>query len=137
MLGRRGSSDERDDVEINLSPMIDCIFILLIFFIVTTVFVNETGVTVNKPEVKGAQALDKNSILIAVTADDDVAYDGKIIGIPGVATVVKQALKDSNNKEMPVIIQGDSDASHGIVQMVHGEALVAGATRISVSTKNN
>ncbi len=133
MLGRRGASDESDEVEINLSPMIDCIFILLIFFIVTTVFVNETGVTVNKPEVKGAQALDKNSILIAVTADNDVAYDGKIIGIPGVATVVKQALKD--DKEMPVIIQGDSDASHGIVQMVHGEAKVAGATKISVSTK--
>lgn len=133
MLGRRGASDESDEVEINLSPMIDCIFILLIFFIVTTVFVDETGVTVNKPEVKGAQALDKNSILIAVTADNDVAYDGKIIGIPGVATVVKQALKD--DKEMPVIIQGDSDASHGIVQMVHGEAKVAGATKISVSTK--
>jgi biopolymer transport protein ExbD len=133
MFGRRGTFEERDDVEINLSPMIDCIFILLIFFIVTTVFVDETGVTVNKPEVKGASALDKNSILIAVTADNDVAYDGKIIGIPGVATVVKQALKD--NKDMPVIIQGDSDASHGIVQMVHGEALVAGATTVSVSTK--
>ena len=134
MFGRHNSSDERDDVEINLSPMIDCIFILLIFFIVTTVFVNETGVTVNKPEVKGDSLLDKNSILIAVTADNDVAYDGKIIGIPGVATVVKEALKD--NKEMPVIIQGDTDASHGIVQMVHGEAMVAGATKISVSTKN-
>lgn len=132
-MGRRSPSDDRDEVEINLSPMIDCIFILLIFFIVTTVFVNETGVTVNKPEVKGAQSLDKNSILIAVTADNDVAYDDKIIGIQGVATVVKQALKD--NKEMPVIIQGDSDSSHGIVQMVHGEALVAGATKISVSTK--
>ncbi len=133
MMGRRSATEERDDVEINLSPMIDCIFILLIFFIVTTVFVNETGVTVNKPEVKGAKALDKNSILIAVTADNDVAYDGEIIGIPGVSTVVKLALKE--NKEMPVIIQGDSDASHGIVQMVHGEALVAGATTISVSTK--
>ena len=135
MMQRRSISEDSDDVKIDLSPMIDCIFILLIFFIVTTVFVNETGVTVNKPEVKGAQALDKNSILIAVTADNDVAYDGKIIGVQGVATIVKQALKD--NKEMPVIIQGDADASHGMVQMVHGEAMVAGATRISVSSKNS
>ena len=82
--------------------MIDCIFILLIFFIVTTVFVNEAGVKVNKPEVKGAQALDKNSILIAVTADNDVAYDGKIIGVQGVATVVKQALKDNKEMRKPV-----------------------------------
>ncbi|MFT5189649.1 MAG: biopolymer transport protein ExbD [Verrucomicrobiales bacterium] len=135
MMRRSALSDDSDEVKIDLSPMIDCIFILLIFFIVTTVFVNEAGVTVNKPEVKGAQALDKNSILIAVTADNDVAYDGKIIGVQGVATVVKAALKD--NKEMPVIIQGDADASHGIVQMVHGEAIVAGATKISVSSKNN
>ena len=105
------------------------------FFIVTTVFANETGVTVNKPEVKGASAKDKNSLLIAVTSDNEVAHDGKIIGIPGVATVVKRALKE--NKEMPVIIQGDTDASHGVVQMVHGEALVAGAMSISVSTKKN
>lgn len=133
MLGRNLQSDNEDNVEINLSPMIDCIFILLIFFIVTTVFVDETGLTVNKPDVKGDQVLEKNSLLIAVSKDNEVAHDGKIIGVQGVATVVRRALKE--NKEVPIIIQGDADASHGVVQMVHGEALSAGGTKVSVSSK--
>ena len=66
-MRRNLTSDDRDDVEINLSPMIDMVFILLIFFIVTTVFVEETGVEVNKPEAAAAIQLEKNSILIAVT----------------------------------------------------------------------
>ncbi|MEC8330157.1 MAG: biopolymer transporter ExbD, partial [Verrucomicrobiota bacterium] len=53
-MRRNLASDDRDDVEINLSPMIDMVFILLIFFIVTTVFVEETGVEVNKPEAAAA-----------------------------------------------------------------------------------
>ena len=54
-------------MDINISPLIDMVFILLIFFIVTTVFVEETGVVVEKPEAASAMQLDKNSILIAVT----------------------------------------------------------------------
>ncbi|MEM7386275.1 MAG: biopolymer transporter ExbD [Verrucomicrobiota bacterium] len=134
MLGRNLQSDNSDEVEINLSPMIDCIFILLIFFIVTTVFVEETGVRVNKPEISSATRLDKNSILIAVTAENKIMYGGKSIGVQGVAPIVKQLL--SQGDEMPVIIQGDSKASHGIVQQVHGEAKLAGANLISVSSKN-
>ena len=60
-MRRNLASDDRDDVEINLSPMIDMVFILLIFFIVTTVFVEETGVEVNKPEAAAAVQLEKNS----------------------------------------------------------------------------
>ncbi len=134
MLGRNIQSDQDSNVEINLSPMIDCIFILLIFFIVTTVFVEETGVDVNKPDIKGASMLDKNSILLAVTEDNNVVYGGEVIGVQGVATVVKQALRE--DPEMPVIIQGDTNARHGLVQQVHGEAKLAGAALISVSSKN-
>ncbi|HUF63091.1 MAG TPA: biopolymer transporter ExbD [Verrucomicrobiales bacterium] len=134
MLGRNIQSDQDSNVEINLSPMIDCIFILLIFFIVTTVFVEETGVEVNKPDIKGASMLDKNSILLAITEDNGVVYGGEVIGVQGVATVVKQALRE--DPEMPVIIQGDTHADHGMVMQVHGEAKTAGATLITVSSKN-
>ena len=116
--------------------MIDCIFILLIFFIVSTVFVEETGVKVNKPDVGGAaSSLDSNSILIAVTAEDKVFYGGKSVGANGVQAVVRPLLAE--NPDMPVIIQGDIDASHGIVQQVHGQAINAGAKKekISISTK--
>ena len=135
MFGRSLSNDSDDNVTIDLSPMIDCIFILLIFFIVSTVFVEETGVTVNKPDVGGASALEKNSILLAVTADDKVFYGGESIGVQGIIGKIKPLLVET--PDMPVIIQGDRESTHGIVQQVHGQALLAGAMkdRISVSTK--
>ena len=135
MFGRSLSHDSDEHVTIDLSPMIDCIFILLIFFIVSTVFVEETGVTVNKPDVGGASALEKNSILLAVTADDKVFYGGESIGVQGIIGKIKPLLIET--PDMPVIIQGDRESSHGIVQQVHGQALLAGALkdRISISTK--
>ncbi|MFL3659566.1 MAG: ExbD/TolR family protein, partial [Opitutales bacterium] len=64
------------ETEINLSPMIDCIFILLIFFIVTTVFVQESGIDVEKPEASNSTPLPKNSILIAITETGRIYHGG-------------------------------------------------------------
>jgi biopolymer transport protein ExbD len=136
MFGRSMQDDQDEPVVIDLSSMIDCVFILLIFFIVSTVFVEETGVTVNKPDVGAAAAsLEKNSILIAVTSDNKIFYGGESIGIQGVIGKIKPLLTE--NPDMPVIIQGDKEASHGIVQQVHGQAILAGAdkNKISISTK--
>ena len=135
MFGRNLSAENHETVNIDLSSMIDCVFILLIFFIVSTVFVEETGVTVNKPDVSGASALEKNSVLLAVTADDKVFYGGESIGVQGIIGKIKPLLTET--PDMPVIIQGDKDSTHGIVQQVHGQALLAGAMKdkISVSTK--
>lgn len=132
-MRRRLNSNERENVEINLSPMIDMVFILLIFFIVTTVFVEETGVEVNKPEASASIQLEKNSILIAVTKDNKVIYGGRDIGISGVAPIVKRLLLQ---EDLPVIIQSDEGASHGTFARVYGEAKLAGAKRINFSTKH-
>lgn len=136
MFGKGIGDDAEEPVIIDLSSMIDCVFILLIFFIVSTVFVEETGVTVNKPDVGGgASALEKNSILIAVTSENKVFYGGESIGIQGVIGKIKPLLVET--PEMPVIIQGDKDSTHGLVQQVHGQAILAGAMKekISISTK--
>lgn len=126
-------SDDSDDVEINLSPMIDMVFILLIFFIVTTVFVEETGVEVNKPDPGVTQNLDKNSILIAITADNKVIYGGRDIGVGGVNPIVRRlTLQD----DLPVIIQADRDANHGIFSRVYTEAKLGGAKTINFSTEH-
>lgn len=112
--------------------MIDCIFILLIFFIVTTVFVEETGVTVNKPDLGGAaSSLESNSILLAITDDDKVYYGGKSVGVAGVQAAIRPLLIE--DPDIPVIIQGDIAASHGTVQEVHGQAINAGAKREKIS----
>jgi biopolymer transport protein ExbD len=129
---RKLNVNERDDVEINLSPMIDMVFILLIFFIVTTVFVEETGVEVNKPEAAASIQLEKNSVLIAITSENKVIYGGRDIGISGVSPIIKRLLLQ---EDLPIIIQADEGANHGVFARVYGEAKLAGAKKINFSTK--
>jgi|TARA_B110000977_G_scaffold89497_1_gene118910 biopolymer transport protein ExbD len=118
--------------EINVSPLIDIVFILLIFFIVTTVFVEETGVDVQRPEAASANDLEKNSILIAITDDGQIVYGGNEIGSNGVRGIVKRLLL--REPDMPVIIQADKAASVDLYTKVHDEAALAGATSIHLAT---
>jgi len=125
--------DEGGDVGIDMSPLIDCVFILLIFFIVTTVFVEEPGVDVEKPLAVSATRLEKNSILIAVTEKGEVVYGGRDIGITGVQSLVKRMLqKDS----IPVIILVDQVSNSGVLVRVIEEAKLGGAVKVSVATRS-
>ncbi len=134
-MAKRSILDERDDeTEINLSPMIDCIFILLIFFIVTTVFVEEPGVEVRKPDASVDVDLEKSSILVAITSDNKVVYGGKELGIGGVGARVRSLLQQDS---LPVIIQADSRSDHGVFSDVWSEVKNAGAKKISLSTRND
>ncbi len=117
--------------EINVSPLIDIVFILLIFFIVTTVFVKETGVQVQRPQATSAIDLEKNSILLAITAEGKVVYGGQEIGVNGVRATVKRLLRQDAKK--PVIIQTDKIASVELYTKVHDQAALAGATSIHLA----
>lgn len=129
---RSFSSGEEDSGGFDISPLIDCVFILLIFFIVTTTFVEETGVEVDKPQAASAAQLEKNSILIAVTANGEVVYGGREIGIAGVQPLVKRMIQ---NEELPVVVQVDQSARAGLFVRVIDEAKLAGAKKVSVATQ--
>ena len=131
---RDASLEDTNESTIDMSPLIDCVFILLIFFIVTTVFVEETGVEVDKPEAASASMLEKTSILIALTDKGEVVYGGREIGIGGVRRVVKQ-VRDSSNEDVPVIIQADSNSYSGRLVRIIDEAKLAGATQVSIATR--
>jgi biopolymer transport protein ExbD len=134
-MPRRSLADDADTAaEINLSPMIDCIFILLIFFIVTTVFVEEPGIVVAKPDATADYDLEKNSIIIAISSDNKVVYGGREVGVSGVGARVRQLL---NKDELPVIIEADAAADHGVFSDVWSAVKNAGAKKISVSTRND
>lgn len=133
MLGRGSRfGQEEEEVKPDLSPMIDCIFILLIFFIVTTVFVEETGVEVTRPIASEAQDAESNSILIAITSDNKIMYGGKEYGVSALQSLVKEKLTE--DEAMPVILQGDAQANHGIVTQVYDQCKAAGAMEIITST---
>lgn len=133
MKSRRSITDTEELNEINISPLIDMVFILLIFFIVTTVFVEETGVDINRPDAASANQLEKNSILIAVTSQNQVVFGQRDIGVAGVRQLVKRLT--TQEPEMPVIIQADEGSLTGTLVRVVDEAKLGGARTVNVATK--
>ncbi len=131
MKFRRNLQDTEELSEINISPLIDMVFILLIFFIVTTVFVEETGVDVDKPQAASAQQLEKNSILIAITAKNQIVYGGREIGIAGVRPLVSRL---TTRDDMPVIIQADGASQAGMLVRVIDECKLGGAKNVSLAS---
>jgi biopolymer transport protein ExbD len=134
MKYRRAITDTEEITDINISPLIDMVFILLIFFIVTTTFVEETGIEVDKPSAASATALDKNSILLAVTAKGQVVYGGEEIGVGGVRPLVKRLVEQ---QPMPVIIQVDRTAEADTVLRVIDESKLGGASNVSLAARQS
>jgi biopolymer transport protein ExbD len=134
MKYRRAITDTEEVTDINISPLIDMVFILLIFFIVTTTFVEETGIEVDKPSAASATALDKNSILLAVTAKGQVVYGGEEIGVGGVRPLVKRLVEQ---QPMPVIIQVDRTAEADTVLRVIDESKLGGAKNVSLAARQS
>ena len=130
---REATSDDSGETGIDMSPLIDCVFILLIFFIVTTVFVEETGVEVDKPQAASASNLEKTSILIALTNKGEIVYGGKQIGVSGIQPLVKRMLQ---KEDIPVIVQADTEAKTGLLMRIIDEAKLAGAVKVSVATRS-
>ena len=126
----RQIDEEGSAAAVQMAPLIDCVFLLLIFFIATTVFVDEAGVEVEKPKAASAQAMEKNSIMIALTADGKVVFGGREIGVNGVRGVVARQLRE---KESPVIILADGDARTSPLVDVIDECKLAGAKQVSIA----
>ncbi len=117
-----------------MSPLIDCVFLLLIFFIVTTVFVEETGVEVDKPQAASASDLEKQSVMIAITAAGKIVYGGQEISINSLRGVVKRQL---TTPETPVILLADGEVPTRLLVEVMDECKLAGAEKVSVAAEKN
>ena len=132
-MGRfRDSADEQSEPGIDMSPLIDCVFILLIFFIVTTVFVEETGVEVDKPEAATSTQLEKTSILIALTDQGKIVYDNREIQVGSIQSLVRRIV---SQEMVPVIIQADENSRTGLLSRIVGEAKLGGARKVSLATR--
>jgi len=124
---------QRKNLELNIAPLIDMVFILLIFFLVTTSFVKETGVDINRPAASTAVSKAKANILIGVTKDSRVYLDKREIDIRAVRANVERALAE--NPEGSVIIVADRDSLTGIVISVMDECKLAGAQNVSLAAQ--
>lgn len=120
-----------DDTGIDLTPMLDVIFIMLIFFIVTTSFVREAGIKVNRPSAQTAVKEERASILVAISPEGEVWIDKQRVDIRSLRTVI-QKLK-SENPEAAVVIQADRDARAGLMVQAMDQARLAGVRDVAVS----
>lgn len=124
--------EESKNQEIDLAPLLDVVFILLIFFIVTTVFVKETGVEVDKPSAVSSQQLQKSVLMLAITDAGQVMYAGTNIGVAGVRATLMQA---SRTKARPLVIQADKRVPTELLVKVIDQAKLAGVENISLATQ--
>ncbi|MBH0057836.1 biopolymer transporter ExbD [Pseudoalteromonas sp. SWXJZ94C] len=124
--------EQESGQHIDMSPLLDVVFILLIFFIVTTVFVRESGVEVDKPQAVSASRLEQQVIFLAITDSQQVFFDGSQIGVAGVRSSVEQMLKQ---QQRPVVIQADKSVPTELLVQVIDEAKLAGAAQVNLATK--
>jgi biopolymer transport protein ExbD len=124
--------EQDNDKGIDLSPLLDVVFIMLIFFIVTTVFVNETGIEVDKPQAVTTTDLERTVIMIAIADTGEVVYDGANIGAVGVRATVAQLLRTQPDR--PVVVQADKKVPTGLLVQVIDEAKLAGAIAVNIAT---
>lgn len=121
-----------DEDEIDISPLIDCVFILLIFFIVTTVFEKEPDVSIIKTTTVSEEKLLRNSIFIGLTADGSVIYGSDDIGVSGIQPLVRRVV--AKKPEKPVVFKVDKNAPAELLVRCISEASLGGAKRTSIAS---
>ena len=124
---------EEEEAAIDMTPMLDIVFIMLIFFIVTTVFVKEAGIEVNKPGASEAVMPKNANIFIAITDKGEVWMDKREIDIDSVRANLERLMAEQPSDVL--IIQADENAEHGIVMQVMDQIKAAGIDRISIASE--
>jgi biopolymer transport protein ExbD len=128
---RRRYCQEDDEATIDLTPLMDIVFIMLIFFIVTTSFIKESGVDVNRPSANTAERKEHGNILIAITANDEIWIDKRAVDIRAVRANVERLKAES--PEASVVIQADKDSKNGLLVQVMDQVHLAGILNISIA----
>ncbi|WP_340679051.1 biopolymer transporter ExbD [Paraglaciecola sp.] len=124
---------EEEDAAIDMTPMLDIVFIMLIFFIVTTVFVKEAGIEVNKPGATESMKPKNANIFIAVNERGDVWIDKHLVDVDTVRANLERLMAEQPSDV--IIIQADKNAEHGVVVAVMDQIKAAGIDRISIATE--
>ena len=133
MIKRRNK--ERDESTIDITPMLDIVFIMLIFFIVTTSFVKETGVEVNRPNAATAVRDERGNILIAITANDEIWIDKRRVDLKAVRANIERLKIEYPGGS--VIIQADKVSKSGLLVEVMDQIRLAGVLEISIAAEND
>ncbi|MGI9571455.1 MAG: ExbD/TolR family protein [Desulfobulbia bacterium] len=132
--GRNLTADENAS-EIDLTPMLDVVFIMLIFFIVTASFIKEAGIEINRPEASTANQKKNVNILVAVSATNEIWIDKRRVDKRAVRSVIERM--HAENPKGAVVVQADNESNTETVTSVIDSARAAGVYDVSLATEND
>ncbi len=129
------TANEDDENEINITPMLDVVFIMLIFFIVTASFVKESGIDVNRPDAQTAERQDRANILIAISENNEIWIDGREVDPRAVRANIERLRAE--NPEGSVVIQADRQSVTEKLVEVMDAARQAGVFNVSIAAQED
>lgn len=130
---RQRHIESEDDLGIDMTPMLDIVFIMLIFFIVTTSFVRESGVDVNRPKAATSTQQKKANLMVAIRPNGEIWIDKRQVDIRAIRANIEK-LK-AENPEGGVVIQADRDARTGLLVKVMDQIRLAGVENVSIAAE--
>ena len=133
MRKRRVLGAEEEENEINLTPMLDVVFIMLIFFIVTASFIKEAGIDVNRPEALRAEKQEDAAILIAISEADEIWIDRREIDPRAVRGHIESL--HAENPKGSIVIQADKESTNEFLVIVMEAAKAAGVSNVAIATE--
>jgi biopolymer transport protein ExbD len=130
-MRKRKHLEAEDDIDLNITPMLDIVFIILIFFVVATSFVKESGVDVSRPGAHSSERKERGNIMVAITADNAIWIDKREVDIRAVRASIERL--HAENPEGAVVIQADENSRTGLLVQVIDQARLAGVSDVSVA----
>ena len=131
MIGKNNARSRFEVTHIDMVPMVDCIMVLVIFLMVSSAFVVDPGIEVEKPDVTGSIGSEQSALLIAITADNRIYFDGQEIRTDQIAGMIKQA---AVGRSPSLIIRGDRASNLGVFALVYSEAKRSGIQHVEFAT---
>jgi biopolymer transport protein ExbD len=131
---RRGRGEEEEEIRIDLAPMLDFVLNLLIFFIITTSFVKEAGIAVDRPEAMTAEHRESGNILIAIRSNGEIWMDKRPVDLREVRPIIERLHVE--RPEDTVVVIGDKAAPAGILAEVMDEVKLGGVRDVAVGAIN-
>ena len=122
---------EEEENEINLTPMLDVVFIMLIFFIVTASFIKEAGIDVNRPDAPSADSQADAAILIAISSNDEIWIDRRQTDPNAVRGMIERL--HAENPKGSIVIQADEESTNEMLVVVMEAAKQAGVTNVAIA----
>ncbi len=133
-MRRNNKAAAEEEAQIDLTPMLDVVFIMLIFFIVTASFIKEAGVEVNRPEASTSEPKDNVNILVAINANNEIWMDKRRIDVRAVRANIERL--HAENPKGAVVIQADNKSQTETVAAVLDAAREAGVYDVSLATED-